>query len=397
MAFQPNPNLFNSAFGGGLRSGSALADLMRNRRRESELERLAQGFAQNQDYNALGTGLMGIGMVGPGVNTMQVPYQREQDALTRAHQQAVFDANQAHRDRSFEAGQSYRAAQLANQRANIGLAQQRLAQASQPGLPDGYMWNDPNDRSAGVSMLPGYMPTKTPSGFRAVSGPDGEMRYEPIPGGPQDPEYITAISGAKKQQKYTNLPVNVQKQIAEADEVRVASQNTISTMREALGLNDSAYEGPAADSRGGFTALFGSDAGEATVELENLVKGGALENLKAIFGGMPTEGERQILIEVQGSVTQPAAVREKIFTRAIAAAMARENYNRRKAAAMRDGSYYDSGFDPAPENYTAYMPQAQQIAAEIKGEQRKAGANAPQASGVTGDPEIDALVNKYSD
>lgn len=160
MAFQPNPNLFNSAFGGGLRSGSALADLVRNRRRESELERLARGFAQNQDYNALGTGLMGIGMVGPGVNAMQVPYQREQDALTREHQRMVFDANQAHRDRSFEADQSYRAAQLANQRANIGIAQQRLAQASQPNLPSGYMWNDPSDRSAGVSMLPGYTPTQ---------------------------------------------------------------------------------------------------------------------------------------------------------------------------------------------------------------------------------------------
>lgn len=79
--FTPDPNLFNSAFGGGLRNGSALADLIKSRRDEakqkSEFARLAQ-LAQEQDFTGLGSGLIGMGEVGQGVNALNVPYEREQ-------------------------------------------------------------------------------------------------------------------------------------------------------------------------------------------------------------------------------------------------------------------------------------------------------------------------------
>lgn len=152
--------IFNNAFGGGLRSGSAIADLVRQGRQESALQRLAQDFSANKDYGALGQGLVSLGMPMQGIRAAEIPYRREQDALSRQHQDRVFGANQTHRNRLFEAQERHRAAQLGNQAQQIAIARQRLGVAQQPDLPAGYMWKDPSDRSAGVSVLPGYTPTQ---------------------------------------------------------------------------------------------------------------------------------------------------------------------------------------------------------------------------------------------
>jgi len=62
--------------------------------------------------------------------------------------------------------------------------------------------------------------------------------------------------------------------------------------------------------------------------------------LKAIFGGNPTEGERAILLDIQGSSSQPDAVRQKIFDRAIQLAQRRLEFNYQKANELRGGQYY---------------------------------------------------------
>ncbi|MCJ2068425.1 hypothetical protein MKK75_06310, partial [Methylobacterium sp. J-030] len=64
----------------------------------------------------------------------------------------------------------------------------------------------------------------------------------------------------------------------------------------------------------------GNEAGQATLELDNLVTTNALTNLKSIFGGNPTEGERKILLDVAGSSNLPHALRVKVYQRAIDAA-----------------------------------------------------------------------------
>ena len=90
--------------------------------------------------------------------------------------------------------------------------------------------------------------------------------------------------------------------------------------------------------------MFGEQGGIATQELKNVVTAQALESLKAVFGGMPTEGERKILLEIQGSVDQPKPVREAIYKRARAAAERRIAENARKAAALRSGQYFEGGY-----------------------------------------------------
>ena len=203
-----------------------------------------------------------------------------------------------------------------------------------------------------------------PAGYRTT--PTGDLTY--IPGGPADP--------ANK--KSTGIPpATLQKEMFETDEAIVAGQNVLGALDRALELNK---EG---QSRAGWGSDIGASVGANlpdwvpglggygpidanTLELKNLVTAQALDQLKATFGAMPTEGERKILLEIQGSVDQPREVREAIFKRARAAADRRIAFNRRKAAALRSGQYFDEG-------YSAEVP----------------------AVDSTGDPELDRLLQEY--
>ena len=108
------------------------------------------------------------------------------------------------------------------------------------------------------------------------------------------------------------LSATDKKAVMEADEAVLASTNAIGALKEAKALSKKAYEGPTAGGRGYVSSLFGSEGGEATTDLTNVVMTNALGQLKSIFGAAPTEGERKILLDIQGSVSQPNSVRQKI-------------------------------------------------------------------------------------
>lgn len=178
---------------------------------------------------------------------------------------------------------------------------------------------------------------------------------QPVKGYMQGTEFVPV--GGPKQASARDNPMNatIQKEIFEADEAVQAGEATISGLTRALELNQVAYDGPFADQRSAAAALFGNQEGIATQELKNVVTAQALESLKAVFGGMPTEGERKILLEIQGSVDQPKPVREAIYKRAMAAAERRMEANRAKAGGLRSGEYFDPGFggQAAPANQTS--------------------------------------------
>lgn len=167
---------------------------------------------------------------------------------------------------------------------------------------------------------------------------------QPIKGYMQGTEFVP-VGGAKAPAARDN-PMNstIQKEIFEADEGVQAGQAVIGGLTRALELNNQAYDGPFADQRSSATALFGDQSGIATQELKNVVTSQALESLKAVFGGMPTEGERKILLEIQGSVDQPKPVRESIYRRAMAAAERRIAASQAKAEGLRSGTYFDPSF-----------------------------------------------------
>lgn len=148
------------------------------------------------------------------------------------------------------------------------------------------------------------------------------------------------LTGKMPREDAQPLTATDKKAILEADEGVMAAETAIEGLRKAKEISPKAFSGPVADMRGYGASLFGNEGGENTVELNNLITSNALTQLKSIFGGMPTEGERKILLEVQGSVNQPDAVRQKIYDRAIALAERRLQFNRQRAEAMRGGSFY---------------------------------------------------------
>lgn len=167
---------------------------------------------------------------------------------------------------------------------------------------------------------------------------------QPVKGYMQGTTFVPV--GGPKQASARDNPMNatIQKEIFEADESVQAGEAVLGGLTRALELNSVAYDGPFADQRSAASALFGDQGGIATQELKNVVTAQALESLKAVFGGMPTEGERKILLEIQGSVDQPKPVREAIYKRAMAAAERRIAANQAKADALRSGTYFDPGF-----------------------------------------------------
>lgn len=175
----------------------------------------------------------------------------------------------------------------------------------------------------------------TPSGYRRTEA--GE--FEAIPGGPADP------SNPLNTRKVTGpaLSATAQKELFEADEAVQAGESVISSLNRALEINSKAYSGPLARQRGYGASLFGSEGGEVTEELANLVTTQALDQLKAVFGAMPTEGERKILLEIQGSVDKAPEVRKVIYERAVAMAEKRIAFNRQKAQQLRSGEYFTEG------------------------------------------------------
>jgi hypothetical protein len=133
------------------------------------------------------------------------------------------------------------------------------------------------------------------------------------------------------------------KAILEAEDMLNTNKNVVGQLQQAIDMNKDAYSGPLASQRGYLTSLTGSQAGETTQNLENLVQSQAVNQLKAVFGGMPTEGERKIMLELQGSVNQAPAVREEIWKRAKQMAESRVRLNEARVNDIRGGTYYKPG------------------------------------------------------
>ena len=91
------------------------------------------------------------------------------------------------------------------------------------------------------------------------------------------------------------------------------------------------------------TGFFDDQKGQATTELENVVLGQALANLKAIFGAAPTEGERKILVDLQASVDKTPQERKLIIERAKTLASRRMEFNQERANALRSNEFYKPG------------------------------------------------------
>jgi hypothetical protein len=154
------------------------------------------------------------------------------------------------------------------------------------------------------------------------------------------------------------LSADERKAIREMRGVIQASSDSISGLELALELSPQAYEGVGAAARAAASsALPGSQAdAEATIEFDLILKQQVLPQLKTTFGAAPTEGERKILLELQGSASLPRPVRERLLRRAIDMARAKMAANEEDVNAMLSGTYYLPPSTPAAATPAAAPP-----------------------------------------
>lgn len=171
---------------------------------------------------------------------------------------------------------------------------------------------------------------------------------------PNDPAYRSYIlTGKMPREDQQPLSASDKKAVLDAEDTVLATQNVITLLNEAEKLNSKANTGFGASTRASVGNMLpdlmvpdfvsSPESSRATANYENIVLGQALAQLKSTFGAAPTEGERKILIDLQGSVSQPPEVRADILRRARALAEKRMQDNSSRAEAIRGQTYFKPG------------------------------------------------------
>ena len=175
-----------------------------------------------------------------------------------------------------------------------------------------------------------------------------------------DPAFRSYVLTGKMPREDQQALTSVDKKaILEADDMVSNNQAAVDALTNAEKLSPSANSGMFASQR----AWLGNNlpdyavpdfvsspkSSQDTANFDNQVIGNAVTQLKAIFGAAPTEGERQILLDLQGSSSQPVGVRKEILGRAKEMAQRRLDFNQKRADDLRGNNYYrpkDGSSDP---------------------------------------------------
>ena len=158
-----------------------------------------------------------------------------------------------------------------------------------------------------------------------------------------------SAAGGGSDAKGADLTADERKRVFESRDIIAASEDSISGLRRAIALSPLAYEGIGASTKAlAKSALPGEDKNAlATIEFDILLKQQVLPMLKTVFGSNPTEGERQILIDLQGSSSLARSTREKLLSEAILAAEKRIARRSSEVDAIVSGTYFKPGAPPS--------------------------------------------------
>lgn len=204
----------------------------------------------------------------------------------------------------------------------------------------------------------GTTPVLSESGEYVVFGKGGTARPTGVRGAPKDQDltpYQREMLRLRERElgirergmgpeRQRPLSPTAQKELFETDENVLATQTGIDLLQNARLLSPKAFEGPLAAQRATAATVLPDEIEPAgakeTLEFDLLIKQQVLPQLRSIFGAAPTEGERAILLELQGSSSLPKKVRDSLLNRAIQAAQRRLQFNRQKSEQLRSGSYF---------------------------------------------------------
>lgn len=260
-------------------------------------------------------------------------FQKDEAKRNQGNTDRSFDLQKTQGDRSY--GLLSRAADRADE-GPVQKTQQRIDAARVAGV-------DPASPQGKTFALTGSIPESTNFGETINQRTAAATKMGLSPDDPGFKSYV--LTGKMPREDAQPLTATDKNAILEADELVQSTQGAIGNLQQAKKLSKEAFSGLAADKRGYAASFLGetSDTGKAgiaTTDLNNLVTTNALSQMKSIFGGNPTEGERKILLDIQGSANQPDAVRQKIYDRAIEMASKRLQFNKQRADELRGGSFY---------------------------------------------------------
>jgi hypothetical protein len=344
--------------------------------RKQTLASLGQGGAVDA-ATLLKSGDMSLAQLGM---TLQ---QQQANELWRREESARAQQN---------ADRSYKLQERASNRADEGpveTAQQRAIAARNAGVDI----TTPQGRNY---VLTGKLPEADTSFQNTIEQRKAAATANGLdPSSPGFQSYV--LTGKMPREDAQPLTATDKKAILEADEGVMTAKSAIDALKKANELSAKAFSGPAAGGRGYAASFLGESSnigkgGIATAELNNVVTSNALSQLKAIFGGAPTEGERKILLDIQGSVNQPHEVRTKIYDRARQMAERRLQFNEQRATELRGGQFYKpqgaraapaaSVVAPSPQGNGAGMMLQQAKDAIAQGAPREAVLQRLQQAGV---------------
>ena len=201
---------------------------------------------------------------------------------------------------------------------------------------------EPFVSAEGEYVLPGKRGTLKKTGINAPVEKTAEMtpyQREMVRLRERDIALRERMTGANRPMSAT-----AQRELFDADENVLATESGINMLDQAIRLSPVAYEGVGASQRATAATIlpdsFEPEGTKETLEFDLLLKQQVLPQLKSIFGSAPTEGERAILLELQGSSSLPRATREAVLKRARQMANQRLQFNKQKAQKLREGSYF---------------------------------------------------------
>ena len=225
-------------------------------------------------------------------------------------------------------------------RGNPALAAMLARTMEQP-APEEF-GTEPFVSAKGEFVLPGKRGTLKMTGIKAPTEKPAEMtpyQREMLRLRERDINLRERATGAGRPMSAT-----AQRELFDADENVLATQSGIEMLDQAIKLSPTAYEGVGASQRATAATMlpdaFEPAGTKETLEFDLLLKQQVLPQLKSIFGSAPTEGERAILLELQGSSSLPKATRENLLKRARNMANQRLQFNKQKAQKLREGSYF---------------------------------------------------------
>ena len=287
--------------------------------------------------------------------------QRKQvlDDAARARGEKVGDVAE---QRTYE--ESQKAAEPAQAAAKIGAeTEARRTEALRLGLKEG---SDEFNNYVATGGSPQHVKTETEQLSEKVAARQVEAEKLGLKPGSQEYKDYTLTGQLNK------MPASELDTITETDDKVHATDQYIQEMQSLLtpgadgqSVNDKAFSGIGADTRTSLARndptglLADKERGLATTKLKNIIGSEAISSLRAIFGSNPTEGERQVLMDMNASVDKSPAERKDIIERAVRLAKDRLLVLQSRSQQLRSGTY------------------------------------AQPSGGGSGDPDLDALLKKY--